>query len=95
VILPERDEEFGLAAEVVVDAADAGSGLFDDVSDVGVGETLPGEDLAGRVQDLAPGLGGAAPLPTCRGLALGAAQFVLLGPRSETILERIRGIRRH
>ena len=48
VVLEQREVELGLAAEVVVEAADAGTGPTDDIGDAGIAEAGGGEDLAGR-----------------------------------------------
>src|SRR6266702_2245662 len=63
VLLPQGQEELALAAEVVVQAAHARVGPLDHVGNAGTGETLLGEDRAGRVQQRALGLLGPPPLP--------------------------------
>ena len=63
VLLPEGQEQLALAAEVVVQAADAGAGALDDVGDAGLGEAARGEDLPGGVEQRALRLRGASPLP--------------------------------
>ena len=63
VLLPERDEQLALAAEVVVQAAHARPGPLDHVGDAGLGEALLGEDLAGGVEQRPLRLRGASPLP--------------------------------
>src|SRR6202012_1088644 len=61
VLLPQRDEQLALPAEVVVQAAHAGPGLVHDVGDARLGEAARGEDLPGRIEQAALRLRGAAP----------------------------------
>jgi hypothetical protein len=49
MLLPERDEQLALAAEMVVQAAHAGVRPPDHLGDAGVGEPLLDEDRAGGV----------------------------------------------
>src|SRR4249920_1526331 len=70
VLLPERDEQLALPAEVMVEAADAGPGPLHDVGDARLGEASLGEYLPGRVQQRALRLRGAAPLPGAAGGAV-------------------------
>src|SRR5271166_5102306 len=72
MILPERDEKLALAAEMVIQAADAGPGALDYIGDAGIGETLLGEHLAGGIEQCPLCLRRPGPLPgTGRGLAAG------------------------
>jgi hypothetical protein len=70
VLLPQRDEQLALAAEVVVEAADAGSAPLHDVGDARRGEAALGEHLPGRVEQRTLRLRGAAPLPGATGRAV-------------------------
>src|SRR5262249_24312098 len=63
MLLPQREEQLALAAEVVVKAADASARPLDDVSAAGAGESLLSEDGAGRLEQRPLGLLGPAPLP--------------------------------
>src|SRR3984885_15245156 len=66
-LLPQGDEQLALAAEVVVQAADAGTGPLDDVGDAGVGEPARGENLPGGAEERALRVRGAPPLPSPAG----------------------------
>jgi hypothetical protein len=53
MLLPEGNEQLALAAEVVIEAANAGSGPLHDVRDARVGETTLRENLPRRVKQRA------------------------------------------
>src|ERR1700751_2843817 len=59
VVLEQREVEVGLAAEVVVETADARAGTSDDLGNVGVGNPGLGDHIASGRQE--PGAGGLRP----------------------------------
>src|SRR5262249_23773727 len=63
VLLPQREEQLALAAEMVVEAAHAGPGPLDQVGDAGLVEPLLGEHRAGGIEQGPLSLRGAPPLP--------------------------------
>src|SRR5215472_7291403 len=86
VLLPQGEEELALAAEVVVQAADARACPLDHVRDAGVGEPLLSEHVAGGVEQGPLGLLGTPPLP-------GGWPAHLVGhvySRSSTVLANVR-----
>src|SRR5699024_10904696 len=59
----QREEEFALGTEVVVESADAEARSFHHVGHGGLGEALLVEDLAGRIEKYLARLDSTTPLP--------------------------------